>query len=344
MAHLSCPNISIRGIATCVPEKVDRIADHADAFKNTSIKRIIELSGVKQRHLTNEHTCSSDLCEASARLLLAKLDWKPDCIDLLVFATQTPDFIMPATACAVQSRLGLSDTCAAFDINQGCSGYPYGLSVAASMMGTGSIKRALVLVGETPSKVCYEKDRSTSLIFGDAGSATALEYEQGAEGMQFILQTDGSGVEDFYVDSGGCRKRFSKNERDYYITMNGPGIFSFTMKRVPALVNDSLALANKDLDSIDYYIFHQANLYIMEHLRKRIGIPKGKTPVIIERFGNTGGTSVPLTITNGKLEWTSGRDLDLCLLGYGVGLSWGSVHMKLAQEAILLHSEAAVDK
>ena len=126
--------------------------------------------------------------------------------------------------------------------------------------------------------------------------------------------------------------------------MNGPGIFSFTMKRVHALVNDTLALANKDLDSIDYYIFHQANLYIMEHLRKRIGIPKEKTPVIIERFGNTGGTSVPLTITNGKLESASGRDLDLCLLGYGVGLSWGSVYMKLAPETILSHSETTVKK
>jgi 3-oxoacyl-[acyl-carrier-protein] synthase-3 len=207
------------------------------------------------------------------------------------------------------------------------------------MMQGDSLRRALLLVGETPSKVCHPFDRSTCLIFGDVGSATALEVSDLASNSHYVLRSDGAGAGDFIVPAGGFRDRFNPDPKKHFIQMNGPGIFSFAMRAVPSLLEDTLAWAGLDQENVDYFVFHQANLFIIEHLRKKMKLPKKKVPVVMNRYGNTGGGSVPLTITQGGLERASDRPLKLVLLGFGVGLSWSAAAVDLMPSCLLGHSE-----
>jgi 3-oxoacyl-[acyl-carrier-protein] synthase III len=339
MAQTVVHYVALRGVSTCVTRGITGISDDQEDFSNEELQRIIKLSGVKERHLVGERICTSDLCEEAARRLLMRLEWPGESIDLLVFVSQTPDYFMPSTACILQHKLGLSVDCAAFDVNMGCSGFPYGLSIVSKMMQGTGIKRALLLVGETPSKICHVTDRSTRLIFGDAGSATALEVDSTAGPMGFALHTDGGGKNDFIVRAGGFRDRFAAEEHNHYIEMNGPNIFAFTMQRVPSLAKDALSLAEWTTAEVDYFAFHQANAFIIEHLRKKVDLPKEKVPLVIDRFGNTGGCSVPLALTQGDLQRPSGRPLKLVLLAFGVGLSWASATLELEPSSLLFHTE-----
>jgi 3-oxoacyl-[acyl-carrier-protein] synthase-3 len=248
---------------------------------------------------------------------------------------------MPATACVMQHRLNLADGCACFDVALGCSGYPYGLWLANMMLGKKGFERVLLLVGDTPSRLCYGSDRSVSLLFGDAGSATAIEADRSGSGKEwhYALHSDGSGAKDFIVEAGGMRTKFGRDRRDYYMKMDGAGILHFSLKRVPSLVEETLLRAGLSYEDIDYFIFHQANRLIINHLVKKLKIPAEKVPSTIERFGNTGGVSVPLSITRGGIKLTQDRALTMLLLGYGVGLSWGAALIDIEPEVILKHIE-----
>ncbi len=255
--------------------------------------------------------------------------------------TQSPDYLLPSTACLLQTKLGLPTSCAAFDVGLGCSGYPYGLYLCALMLSGGGIKRALLLHGETPARFADESDRSVSLLFGDAGSATALELGAPESFLpwSFVLHTDGSGAEDLIIPGGGFRERFPEDRRKCYVSMNGANIFNFSIKRVPPVIQDTLDLAGLKKEDVDYYILHQSNQFIMRHLSKKMGIPENKVPLTLGDFGNTGGPSVPLTMTQAALIRPTDRPLTLMLVGYGVGLSWGSALITLGPEAVLGHVE-----
>ena len=255
--------------------------------------------------------------------------------------TQSPDYFLPSTACLLQMKLGFPNTCAAFDVGLGCSGYPYGLYLGALMLLGGGVKRVLLLHGETPTRFADESDRSVSLLFGDAGSATALEGggPESADPWSFILHTDGSGYQDLIIRGGGFRERFPSDPRKYSVEMNGANIFNFSIKRVPSVIQDALDLAGLKKEDVDYYILHQSNQFIMRHLSKKLGIPEAKVPLTLGDFGNTGGPSIPLTLTNGGLVRPPDRRLSLMLVGYGVGLSWASALIPLAPEAVLGHVE-----
>ena len=341
MAQTQVNTVEVRGVRTCVPaRRVDNAAADT-AFASEDVQRVVKMAGVRERHVVNENQCTSDLCFEAASRLLRTLDWPPESVDLLIFVAQTPDYLMPSTACLLQHRLGLSTQCGAFDVNLGCSAYPYGLCLAAKMLDGRGLRRALVLVGETPSKLCHPADRATWLIFGDAGSATALEFDTRGEPFSFSLHSDGSGAEDFIVRAGGFRNRFAAAERSHYIEMNGANIFAFTMERVPPLVYESLQAAGWTLAIVDSVIFHQANAFIVDHLRRKLGLSREKVPLVIDRFGNTGGSSLPLAMTQGSLARPADRSLRLLLLAFGVGLSWGSVTMSLPPGVPLIHSELA---
>ena len=260
--------------------------------------------------------------------------------------TQSPDYLLPSTACVVHKHLGLSDECAAFDLGLGCSGYPYGLWVGAMMIKTGQIQRVLVLHGETPSRFSDDSDRSVSLLFGDTGSATALEAGDSTTSADwfFKLHTDGSGFKDMIIEAGGFRNRFSDDPQKYCVRMNGASIFNFTIKRVPPLIKDTLDGSNTALDDVDYYVFHQSNQFIIKHITKKMKIPDEKVPMTLGEFGNTGGASIPLTITMGDLVRPMDRSLKMMLLGYGVGLSWGSALIDIGPDAILEHCELSNGK
>lgn len=343
MAIAHTPAHRIRGISTCVPPRIFDNARDATAFPPKEVDAVVKMVGVRQRRLADESTCSSDLCLAAARDLLQGLQWDPATVGALILVTQSPDYFQPSSACLLQERLGLPDTCAAFDVGLGCSGYTYGLWLAGMMLRNSDIRRVLLLHGETPTRFCDPADRSVGLLFGDAGSATAIESAAAETDARwwFSLHTDGKGANDLIIEAGGFRDRFAPERRRHFLAMNGANIMNFTLKRVPPLVEETLAAAGTGADAIDAFILHQSNQFIMRHLAKKCAIPLERMPLTLGDFGNTGGPSVPLTITRGNLSRPSDRALRLLLIAYGVGLSWGSALIDLPADARLNHFDLA---
>ncbi len=313
----------------------DNVADTAQ-FDRDEVRKVVAMAGIAKRRVSGPDQCSSDLCIAAARRLLSDLRWDPTSVRGLIFVTQTPDYYLPSTACVVHAALGLSDDCAAFDVGLGCSGYPDGLWLGHMMVAGGGLERVLVLHGETPTKFAHESDRATWLLFGDAGSATALERAPGAR-ASFVLRSDGQGGNDLIVPAGGFRQRFSSDPRQHYLSMNGANLFTFTIKRVPPLVHDTLRLAGRGVAEIDSFVLHQSNRFMMQPLAKKLEIPADRMPLTLETFGNTGGASVPLTLTHALAAAPRDRAQTVMLIGYGVGLSWGAALLDVAPDVPLAH-------
>jgi 3-oxoacyl-[acyl-carrier-protein] synthase-3 len=341
MALIKLGGPIIKAIGTCVPSRRFNNLTDSSGFDPVEARKVVLMAGVKTRHLADDTICSSDLCFSAARNILDSLHWAPETIDGLIMVTQSPDYFLPSTACLMHQRLGLPVSCASFDVGLGCSGYPYGLWLASMMLQNRGFRRVLLLHGETPSRFSDCGDRSVALLFGDAGSATALEAPptEDSRPWWFNLYTDGTGCRDLIIEGGGFRERFPESQRKHFVSMNGANIFSFTIKRVPALIEDTLREAGITKDAIDYYIFHQSNQFIMRHLANKVQLPEAKIPFTIGEFGSTGGPSIPLTLTRGNLCRPKDRHLLLLLLGYGVGLSWGSAVVELGADATLSHSE-----
>jgi 3-oxoacyl-[acyl-carrier-protein] synthase-3 len=331
--------VAIRGICTCVPaRKFDNLLE-TTRFEPEEVQKVVRMAGVRSRFMADDSVCSSDLCIAAAENLIGRLGWERETIDGLVMVTQTPDYFLPSTACVVHKRMGLKESCAAFDVGLGCSGYPYGLWMAAMMVQSQGFRRVLLLHGETPTRFSSNTDRSVALLFGDAGSATAVAAAGAAKTRRWVfgLYTDGGGTHDLIIEGGGFRERFPEDPDRLFVRMNGGNIFNFTIKRVPPLIQETLAAAGESAEGVDYFILHQSNRFIMQHLAKKTGLPKEKVPLTIEEFGSAGGPSVPLTITMGQLLRPAKRDLRLLLIGYGVGLSWASALVDLSPSAALDH-------
>jgi len=304
--------------------------DPADALK------IGAGTGVLRRHVAPPGMCTSDLCFAAAEKLLGDLGWERDTIDAVIVVTQTPDYNQPATSCLLQHRLGLAKTCAAFDVNLGCSGYLYGLWLVSTLVAGGGARRALLLAGETANAFSDPKDRTVCFLFGDAGTATALESDPTAPPMYFELGTDGSGSTHLIVPGGGYRhppsletlKRVPGEdgvERDAHkIRMNGAEVFAFTLREVPPLISGVMTAAAWNMEQLDAFVPHQANLFMLQHLAKRMKIPKEKVVLTLEEFGNTSSASVPLALTYGLHGPLRAGPVKTVMAGFGVGWSWGA--------------------
>jgi 3-oxoacyl-[acyl-carrier-protein] synthase-3 len=328
----------IAGVSTCVPS---RVADNLDAgmrYGETEVRKVVAMAGVRRRRTVDAGVTAGDLCHEAANHLLEKLGWSRDSVTGLIMVTQSPDYLLPSTSCVIQHRLGLSDHCAACDVGMGCSGYPYGLYLAACMLRAGGQQRILVLHGETPSRFTHPDDYATTLLFGDAGSATALEVAPEAPESVFVLHTDGSGYDQLIIPAGGFRDRSPADPRDHFLRMDGGAIFNFTVKRVPQLIQETLDHAGLVAGEINLFLFHQANRFIMKHIAKKCGLPEDRIPITLDDYGNTGGPSVPLTLTQAV---PSPRDstLRIMLLGYGVGLSWGAAVVDIDVDALILHAD-----
>lgn len=330
----------IAGVSTCVPPtRVDNL-DLGERYGAEDVRKVVSMAGVRHRHVVGDELTAVDLCTEAARRLLDRLGWAPESITGLIMVTQSPDHFLPSSACVVHAKLGLPVECAAFDMGLGCSGYPYGLYIAATMLKAGGQQRILMLHGETPSRFVHPDDHATTLLFGDAGSATALEAVPASpdgEPASFGLFTDGSGADGLIIRGGAFRDRNPSDSRDLCVRMDGAGIFNFTIKRVPPLVNDTLAFAGLTVPDVDAYVFHQSNRFIMKHLMKKCGLPEDRVPFTIEDTGNCGGPSVAVTLTRCLAERGRDHPLRLMLLGYGVGLSWSSAVVTLPPDAVLLH-------
>jgi 3-oxoacyl-[acyl-carrier-protein] synthase-3 len=328
----------IAGVATCVPPRVADNLDTGPEFGEVEVRKVVAMAGVRQRRLVDDGVTSADLCFEAAERLLEKLGWARESITGLILVTQTPDYFLPSTSCVVHKWLGLSDQCAAFDVGLGCSGYPYGLYLGASMLHSGGQQRILLLHGETPSKFTSPDDHATTLLFGDAGSATALEVSPGAPDAVFAQHTDGTGYDQLIIRGGGFRDRTPADPRHRFVEMDGAAIFNFTVKRVPTLIRDTLTFAGLEVSDIDYFLFHQSNRFIMKHIAKKCGLPEDRVPLVLEQFGNSGGPSVPLVLTQ-SLAQRSAANMRLMMVAYGVGLSWSSALTKVDSDMVVLHSE-----
>lgn len=336
MAIFEIPDVRIAGMAACVPKKI--LSNHDYTWiKQKERDQVIKTIGVETRHVALPGETTSDLCFQAAEQLLGELQWNRSEISLLIFVSQSRDYIIPSTSTILQDRLKLPQTCMALDINLGCSGYVYGLSVISSMMKATGLKKGLLLVGDLSNVTSAYRDKSTYPLFGDAGTATALELKPGHPAMQFNLQTDGSGYEAIIIHDGGVRNLASKKSfttKKYgegiyrnrlQIALNGIEVFNFSLREVVPNIKTTLKHFNRELAEFDYLLFHQANRLINETLRKMLKADPAKVPYSIREFGNTSCASIPLTMVTQIRETLREKPHKLLLSAFGIGLSWGTV-------------------
>ena len=336
MALFTINNVRIAGMAAAVPCKEVSNLDY-NWISVKERQQIVKTIGVEKRHIAETGQTTSDLCYAAADKLLNDLKWDRNEIQAIVFVSQSMDYIIPATSPILQDRLGLPKTCMAFDIGLGCSGFVYGLSVIGSLMSQSGMKKALLLAGDLSNITSSYRDKSTFPLFGDAGTVTALEFDEKATPMIFNLQTDGSGHQAIMIRDGGVRHLISKDSLKYrkisdgiyrtnmHIILNGIEVFNFSLREVVPNIKATLEYAGKSLNDFDYVVFHQANRLINETLRKMLKVEKEKVPYSIHKFGNTSSASVPITIISELKEEISTRKVRFLLSAFGIGLSWGTV-------------------
>lgn len=318
------------GLVSCVPSQEITNDYFLDRFDEAGIHDVIKMIGVNKRRWVDSHTTTRDLCQIAGQRLLDELGWDPVTVDALIFVSQTPDFRLPATACALQADLRLSSACIAFDVNLGCSGYPYALWLGMTMIQSGAATRVLLAVGDTVSKIVSPQDRATAMLFGDAGTVTALEACSSDDQVHFILGTDGRGSSNLIVPTGAF-KNYSEAE-DPRLTgkdpaclyMDGGEIFNFTLRAVPPLAAKTLEFAGKEVGAYDAFLFHQANLFMLKHLVKKIKLPAERVPINIDNFGNTSSASIPLLMTTALKTRLVEEPLQLAMFGFGVGYSWAA--------------------
>jgi 3-oxoacyl-[acyl-carrier-protein] synthase-3 len=347
MPDLIFQNVGVSAIAAAVPTTSFDNLEAGDPFTPEDAKAIVDKTGIRYRRIAGEGTCASDLCHAAAEQLLNGIGIERESIDALIFVSQTPDYRMPATGIILQDRLGLGKNTMAFDLNLGCSGFVYGLSVAYSLLANNGIRRVLLLNGETRSRAYSQQDRATALLFGDSGSAVLVERDEGFGKSVFSLFSDGSRFEHIIIKSGGYRypstpaslamQRFEDGSvrNGEHGQMQGASVFEFLLQEVPPSIRHTLEFGEIDPAVIDFYVFHQANLLMNEHLRIKMKIPKEKMPYSLDNFGNTSSVSIPLTMVASlgtKLECGQCR---LLLSGFGVGLSWGNAAIQVANLNVL---------
>jgi 3-oxoacyl-[acyl-carrier-protein] synthase-3 len=301
--------------------------------------KVIQTTGIERRRRARKDQCTSDLCFAAADRLLNDLKWNRDEVDVVILVSQSSDYTLPATAPILQERLGLPRTCLALDINLGCSGYTYGLQVVSSLLSAGNLRKGLLLVGDTPSKTVSPLDRSAATLFGDGGAATALEFAAG-EVMHFDFGSDGRGYEAIMIPDGGLRNPVGPQSLEVVkidegisrnrcqLILDGVEIFNFSIREVPKTVRSLMALANKTVDDVDAFVFHQANFFMNDLIRKKLKVPEEKVPYSLRDYGNTSSASIPLTIVVQLRDRLTSGKFSMVLSGFGVGLSWASAYIE----------------
>lgn len=328
----------IQAIASHLPETRLANEDLAREFGDWDAAKIYEKTGIKERRIAAPAECASDLAVQAAKKLFASGACAPSDVDFLLFCTQSPDFFLPATACTLQSRLGLSTCCGAIDFNQGCSGFVYGLALAKSLIEAGTASKVLLLTAETYSKHINSRDRSARTIFGDGAAAALLSAVDSESDLigPFVLGTDGRGEKELIVPAGGMRNRTTsetKIEKEAEggnwrslenLCMNGPEIFNFTLQAVPSAVQQLLHKCGKTLDQVDCFVFHQANGFMLERLRAKLKIPVEKFCLHMEYCGNTVSSTIPIALEHALGEGKIRPGQDVMLVGFGVGYSWAA--------------------
>ena len=340
MAFLEFKNVRIAGLAAGVPKNIAsnlHPTEYDKVSSDYSPEDFVKTTGVMERRYSFDLT-TSDLCYAAAEKLIADLGWEKSEIEGIIFVSQTPDYILPATSCILQDRLGLSKECYTADISLGCSGWVYGLNIGVSLVSSGSLKKVLVLCGDAKGRV-KTAVRRLNPLFGSAGTVTALEYQEGVPAIQFHFGTDGSGFDAIITPDGGSRNPVTVASFDNYefegsethrlaARMKGMDVFSFGITTAPKSVKKLGEHFGFNYLDADYFVFHQANMKMNDMITKKLKLPKEKVPSSMYHFGNTNGGSIPMTIVSelkGKIE---DKETSFVCCGFGVGLSWGTVAFK----------------
>lgn len=342
MAFLSFPNVKVSGVAAAVPKRVKEVKN-LSFFTPGEADKVIGLTHIERSRMVPEGMCCSDLCCAAAEQLLDSLDWDRQEINVLIYVSLSRDYLTPATSALLQDRLGLSKECYAIDVPLACSGYVYGLSVIASLMAGGTIKKGLLLVGETTSTLQSPLDKTIWPLHGDAGSATALEYVESADNMFFHFGTDGSRGDAIINPDGGSRHPFTEQSlvmeeiapgiirnRTHSI-LDGMNVFGFSITEPPKSIKALCEHFDIHIDEIDYLLLHQANKYMDDKIGKKLKVAAEKIPFSLMDYGNTSSASIPVTIVVGIGSCIEKRRASAILCGFGAGLSWGSAYVILDQ-------------
>lgn len=336
MAFYSIPNVKISGISACVPQYVEKMSDY-HLFNQSEVERMLPFFGLESHHLADDKICASDLCYEAAIKLLEETKSNKEDIDCLIYVTAAPDYIFPATSCILHNRLGLKRECSSFDIPFGCSGWVYGITVMGSLLQNGTIKRGLLLVGDTPTRAANHEDKSVFPFFGDAGTATLLEYVPNSYGIKAELGTIEKDYDKIIVTDGGFRHPTNAdslivreiapgiNRSRLDTQMDGMDVFSLSTKQDPITINLLLEKAGVNINDVDCFGFHQTNKFLMDRVVKKMGIDKEKVPYSLKEYANTSGASIPLTLVSERSQALSSSKMKIVACALGVGLSYGAI-------------------
>jgi len=331
--------VFLGGVAYALPERIVTNEELQRENPDWDIERIAAKTGIRARRVVSDGETAADLGVAAAERLLTNLDVDRNSIDFLLFCTQSPDYVLPATACVLQERLQLSHGCGAVDFNQGCSGFVYGLALAKGLVTAAIAKRVLLITAETYSRYVHPRDRAVRVLFGDGSAACLVQSTKGGARIDgFALGTDGEGFSNLIVPAGGARRPAclatkvettddrGSTRTPEHLFMDGQELFNFTLKRVPEVVTQLLQQSQLTRDDIDWFLLHQANAFMQEHLRMKLKIPKERAPIVLDGIGNTVSSSIPIAMAVTAHAMRQGQRV--MLVGFGVGYSWGACLLK----------------
>lgn len=339
MAGLVATDVRMVGLSAAVPKNREDNQE-LSSLSDKAKQEIIAQVGIRFRHVAPSSITASDLCERAANQLLLDLDWNAQDVELLVFVSQTPDHLVPGSATQLQSKLGLSQSAMVIDVNQGCAGYVYGMSIISGLMKVYGLKKALLLVGDTITKMVSRQDNSIWPIFSDAGSATAFELDEVAPEMNFKLGSKGEDFKAIHIADGGFRSPTTHDSlvaeniaegivrQKNQLSMNGQAVFTFGLSTVAKSISEMLAEQQRTADSFDYLVLHQANQLLNNSIVRKAGFKPEQAPSSLRDFGNTSCATVPVTLVSQLRKQLQNNRISLLLSGFGVGLSWASVTLE----------------
>ena len=347
MAYWEITNVALRGVTGTVPNHPVKSAE-LDVFTQEDAELFDNTVGILNRYLAPDDVCASDLCCDAAERLVAALGWEKESIDVLVFASVTGDYKTPPTSGILQERLGLPTSTFVIDLPMGCCGTLYAITVAGNLLTAGTAKRALLMIGDTASRMGSPKDKSRVPLFGDAGTAMALEHDTTAEKIIVEMNTLGSGYKALMTPHGGYRHPIIPEESFEYedfgngiirapkdALINGMDVFSFAITKPPISIKKMMEKYELTTDNVDYFLIHQANKLIVDRIVKKLKLPLEKTPYDLQEFGNLGGASIPMLMTYNLADELQTRPLTLVCSAFGLGLTWGTMVMKTEPMKIL---------
>ena len=347
MAYWEIKNVAVRGVTGTVPNHPVKSSE-LDVFTTEDAQLFDDTVGIKNRYLAPDDVCASDLCYDAAERLIAGLGWEKESIDVLVFASVTGDYKTPPTSSILQDRLGLPTSTFVIDLPMGCCGTLYAITVAGNLLSTGTAKRALLMIGDTASRMGSYKDKSRVPLFGDAGMAMALEYDTTAERIDVEMNTLGSGYKALMTPHGGYRHPITQKESFEYqdfgngiirapkdALINGMDVFSFAITKPPISMKKLMDRYELTAENVDYFLIHQANKLIVDRIVKKLKLPLEKVPYDLQEFGNLGGASIPMLMTFNLADDLQSRPMTLVCSAFGLGLTWGTMVLKTQKMVVL---------